>query len=306
MVAAGLDYVATGDREVALAVFADGSSDVTQRFHLPFPIRMIARDGHVEVVQALSTRLGDADDVRWIIMLTPQNQQPLTQDVMERYLAGADAPRVAATLAERITGVRAEGVAIEAFVVHEPRSGALSSVIAGRPGTPLAHAMEAYAPDPAAPWNGVSPDRYRTIDMTTLPPPVAEAASGYCECDVRVLAGEGGPSVAVVLSGNEPKTLTGSVRLVAYRAFEVVAMAQARTESLEAPRVAAELDPLTGLANRSRFAALLDEEDEATTGSSTSTSTGSRRSTTRSAMPSATPSWWPSLGASPPPAAPST
>jgi hypothetical protein len=225
----GLDYVAPGDREGALAVFADGSADVTQRFHLPFPIRMIARDGHVEVVQALTTRLGDGDDVRWIFMLIPQAQQPLTKDVMECYLAGADAPRVAATLAERMTGVRAEGVAIEAFVLHGPRSGVMGSVIAGRPSTPLAHAMEAYASDPAAPWNQVSPGPYRTVDMAALPPAVAEAATGYCECDVRVLAGDGGPYVAVVLFGNEPKTLTGSVRLVADRAFEVVAMAQART-----------------------------------------------------------------------------
>lgn len=260
-----LDLIAPGDTDGMVSIFSDGGKDVTQRFHLPFPVRLIGKSGQIELVEALTTRV-IGDDIRWVVMVTPQSQQPITNVVVDRYLTGADAPQVAAALVDRVTGVRAGNVSIEAFVVHDPVDGVLTEVIAGDPTSPLCAAMETAASDPTAPWNLVDGPAYRLLAPADLPPRLASAAEDLSECDVRVLHRDGQPQLAVVLFGNEPKTLAGSARLVTDRAFDVVAMAQARMESLEILRRAAQLDPLTGLANRSRFAAILDEHAVAPSG----------------------------------------
>lgn len=253
------DHLAPEDRDAIVAVFADGGADITQRFHLPFPLRLVTRAGAIESVQTLTTAVEGPTPARWVVMVTAPAQQPITQEVMDCYLAGASARRVALTLATCMSGTRPGGVAIEAFVVHEPIDGVLTSVEAPNPGTPLAAAMAAVAGDRHAPWNRFPPEPYRRRAPSELPEPVADAAGDFVECDVRVLAGDEGPRLAVVLFGNVPKTLIGSVRLVADRSFDVVAQAAERAASLDGLRFAAQRDPLTGVANRARLEALFDE-----------------------------------------------
>lgn len=257
-----MDLVAPSDLAAVAAVFADGSEGVTQRFHLPFPVHLVGRSGRIEAVEVTTTRIDGAEDgARWLVVLTPRELQPLTQDVMDHYLAGGDALDVAATLAERITGEREEGVAVDAFVLHGPRGGVLTEVTAGDPGSPLGPALCAVVADPAAPWNRRPPVPYRAVAPAELPGSLGAATEAMAESDLRVLADGGAPHLAVIQFGNQPKTLAGSVRLVADRAFDVVAMARARAVSLDALRLAAERDPLTGVGNRARFSALVDQEE---------------------------------------------
>lgn len=147
-------------------------------------------------------------------MLTPQRQQPITHNVMERFLDGADALPVATTLARRMSRTSVEGVAIEAFVLHQPRDGVLTNVVAGDAAS-LAAILDSQVVSPSSGVLYIDIDRFKAINDTHGHTVVAEPLPdglGVDQVTASVGAAMGTGDVRDLVSAADLAMLTGKRR----------------------------------------------------------------------------------------------
>ncbi len=253
-----IEFVAPRDQDQIAFMFLADPDHVRRRVSPPFSIHLLDRSGQVQRVECLATGVPTDEGFWWVVTLTPRDLQPLSYHALDRYLAGAGATDVAAAAVDRLSTISPEGVRIEGFVIHHRVDGVLTQVAGGAP-SPLRGVLQSCVRDRSAPWN--QPQRAGPPSpLDVLPRPVAVSArgAGFCITDLRIAAADGANEVAMVLFANHPTAFHGNVSLILDHAVEIVAMALTRTRAEEVLRRAAEQDPLTGLANRSRFSDLLE------------------------------------------------
>ena len=256
-----MELVAPSDRGEVAFMFSGAIDPIAEPLASPFALRVLNRDGEVEVVDCLATGIPGPDGFSWVVSLTAREQQPVSYRALDCHLAGASVVEVAQCVARELT--TSDGVRIEGFVLHHPADGRLSEVLAVDPASPLLEPLIACLRHRSAPWNDVgSVAGVLPISVDLLPAPLAAAArdAGFLTVTARVASTDSSPAVAVVLFGAHDLALRGTVRLALDDAAEIVLMALTRSRAADLLRRAAERDPLTGLANRNRFATLIEDE----------------------------------------------
>ncbi|MEL6890043.1 MAG: GGDEF domain-containing protein [Actinomycetota bacterium] len=251
------DFVAPGSAEFLAVSFADAGDSIVQDRPPPFQLELVGVDGQIGAFECLPRRIRRDDEVLWILEMTPNEINSLAFYGVDVYLDGGHVDEVARQITTRWTSVWDRGVLTAMFAIRDSPEG--RSLVApsmhpsvGATIRPLLAAVEDTLDDEDAPWNG--DDRAPELDLDDLPTAVAEAAraAGLVACQLRADT-TGDDHIALVAFGSHSVALSGNVTVLFDQAMRMLRAALRQEAAERVLRHAAEHDPLTSLANRTRF-----------------------------------------------------
>lgn len=234
----------------------------TPGMRLPTMLRFFARDGKPIVMEVTANNQLDHPAVQGLIVhLRPSDERQLLDAILESFAAGDE---LVETMRRVHEVVAAETLRADAAVVLSAPAEHLARAYAS---TPVLE-MVCHFEGAATPWQESArtllPVLLPTLDG--LPAPVRQVAAdqGYQACWAFPISRSGTPFVDAVLVvwRREPGLPEPSAHLLAARLVRLCELILERVEHGRVLAHAAGHDALTGLANRERFFALVDEHLE--------------------------------------------
>ena len=141
-----MELVAPSDRGEVAFMFSGAIDPIAEPLASPFALRVLNREGEVEVVDCLATGIPGPDGFSWVVTLTAREQQPVSYRALDCHLAGASVVEVAQCVARELT--TSDGVRIEGFVLHHPARRPPERGPGGRSGLAPARAAHRVPPGP--------------------------------------------------------------------------------------------------------------------------------------------------------------
>jgi len=258
-----LNYVSSRHQEPMLFVFTGPGEHVVRDRHAPFPLELTGSDGQPMMVDCAAERIHHDGRLLWIVTLMPHSLQSASFHALEAYGRGATALEVGGTIAERLSGRWDLGSGNRSFLLADPSDGAFTTVTEpGRDEGPdgLVDAFERNVGGDA-PWNRELEGHHLTVSVNDLPSALASAAleCGYDVACVALGYLEGEAQLGIVSFGDHQHAFNGTHELIMNESVATLDRAIARQDAEDQLKRAAELDSLTGLANRLAFSAALNE-----------------------------------------------
>lgn len=259
-----LEYVAPEHFEPMMFVFAGPGDHVLRDRHAPFPLQLIGSDGERLTVDCAAHRVRNDGRTLWVVTMMPHQLQSASFHALAAYGRGASPHEVAETIAERLSWQWDPGAEIRSFLLTDHVDGRFTVV--SEPGrTPPSELLDAFAQDVgrSAPWNVDVEGTHIILPVDDLPAAVADAArnAGFEIAAVAIGRLGGEPRLGLVSFGIHRYAFEGNLEMIMAESVRTLDMALEREAAEQALREAAERDALTGLSNRHRFTAALDERD---------------------------------------------
>lgn len=259
-----LEYVAPEHFEPMMFVFAGPGDHVVRDRHAPFPLQLIGSDGERLTVDCAAHRVRRDGRTLWVVTMMPHQLQSASFHALAAYGRGASPREVAETIAVRLSWQWDPGAEIRSFLLSDPVDGRFTAV--SEPArTSSSELLDTFLHDVgvAAPWNADVEGTHVTVPVDHLPDAVANAArdAGFEIAAVAIGRLHGEPRLGLVLFGIHPFAFEGNLELIMSQSIQTLDLALECEAAELALREAAERDALTGLSNRHRFSAALDERD---------------------------------------------
>ncbi len=257
-----LEHVAPEHYDAMLFAFLGPEDRIVRSKHLPFKVGLLDRGGKTHYADCCGERILAADQHLWIVTMMPHQLQSASAHALHAYGTGASSLEVAETVAKSLSMEWDDAFKIRSFLLSgHDGSWFTSATEPGRPSEVGLGAKIASSIDVAAPWNLDVTDVHTVLPVAELPQAIAEAArdAGFAVADLAVACLDGQPTLALLSFAIHEHTFAGNIDMILRDSIQTIERTLRRERNDEILTRAAEQDPLTGLANRSRFADALEQ-----------------------------------------------
>ena len=261
-----VEFVVPEEQTEIAEIFFDSGGDGIPVIAQPanFHVTITRIDGEREVFDVMASGFEHEDEKGWVVTMTSRNDQPTPHEVLQTIVDGRPLEEVAAAVAARATWSFA-GLEVAGFVVLHPQ-GEYPHVVSTAPDRPLSTAVRVLVESRNDRiWRDAPHADPIEIAVARLPEIVRAAAE--LERMVAVQVGRiviNDETEAVVLwfvNDLEQSGLRGNGLSTRRNLVQLLNVAVERNLAAQQLRTAAELDALTGLANRAVFDRTLNAVD---------------------------------------------
>lgn len=262
-----LDHIAPEHYESMLFAFFGPDDRIVRSKHLPFKLGLVDRNGDACYAECCGERVWVDERYLWIVTLMPHPLQSASFLAVQDFGAGASSIEIAETVAASLSMQWDDAFEIRSFLLAGHDGHHFTTIVEpGRSADAGLAARITPLVETDAPWNRGISDIHVVLPVTLLPADVAEAAlsAGFAAVDLAVACLEGKPKLALLTFALHEHAFEGNIDMILRDSIQTIEMTLERERDEELLTVAAEHDPLTGLVNRSRFAAALEQSAAST------------------------------------------
>ena len=262
------------DQHDELALYfleSTGRSPETLELPMPFRLAMVGADGRRHEVDIIPTGDGSGDDLRWVVVVVPDDLHTAVARSLDAEMAGAPRDEVRRMLTEELL-VDNTRFGSRWFLVDLAVPSGPTVTTAREDDQALAGALAEQVSAGWRPWRDVGPGEISPLIIDELPESVrGEArARGWHRCAVTPVHVDGSLAAAYLMFGRVPHLdevtkVDPNVAARIRRLVDATALLIARWHDRDRLVAAATRDPLTGLANRDAFADALAAAPPAST-----------------------------------------
>ncbi len=258
------DLVAPEGHDVLTEIFLARAGEVAVVDRpMPFPIVLMSANGERETFDALPNVVVDGERSGWIVQLTPQRLHSASVDLIDAVVNGEPLESVARSIASREQAGEQQQDFLRTLVVMNAGTSSAHVVANGADASLVDAVQEAFAVADHPFLYGYGDGRVHTVELAELGQraQVAAERAGFEALHIGV-ASDGGSARWYVLwfvIDARVATLQLNADLPRRAMLKILTYALERHRAEELLRAAAETDPLTGVGNRARFDAALED-----------------------------------------------
>ena len=260
-----VEFVAPEEQTEITQVFFDSGGGVPVIAQPPnFQVTLLRVDGNREVFDVMASGFDHDGETGWVVTMTSRTDQPTPHEVLQTIVDGRPLEEVAAAVAARATWSFA-GLEVAGFVVLHPQS-EFPHVVSPNPERPLSTAVRILVESRNDRiWRDAPHADPIEISVNRLPEIVRAAAEleGMVAVQVGRIAINNETEAVVLWFVNDldQSGLRGNSISIRRNLVRLLNVAVERNHAAQQLRTAAELDALTGLANRAVFDRTLSAVD---------------------------------------------
>jgi diguanylate cyclase (GGDEF)-like protein len=261
-----LEFVVASQQELIASFFLHSGDEDLSPVLYPVPLRatMITSSGDEALVDVICTGMLDDPEVQgWVAVLIPHQLLTSPYAPLEAIVAGRPTSEVFDLITDSLNADHPDGRLLHAYVLSDPVSGSFARLDGSLDKPRLRASVEALVHgDGMNKWDQLTSPKMLTLTLDMLPYGVADVARGHGYTGARVMpimVGDEVQAAILCFDSMAHLPLYENMRQRFEHLVGVLEIALSHRASQERLTRAATCDGLTGLANRDRFRAAVDE-----------------------------------------------